>query len=732
MNLKCYYLHLKITNNLNTYENELERDESIHNTDIYYQWITYNNKVSDIIRNRVHDKRKILNEKLKKLIRVRNNNESHATLKVEMLNNFVINESNETFNDKELQLLNHGLKFVPPSSNVPLKEICSDIEAGLHNLQFQRNSQDLVNRTRSVVDSIFSSYNLENTSDHHNNTRERIINNLRQKEVYYVKADKGNALVILDKNDYDNRMLDMLNSGPYSKKQGSRDELLKKLIKITNETLSRTCTILNISSTSLKYSNPKLAAIYGLPKIHKLGNDRKKLRPINSCTNYPTEKIAKWLVKEFSKLPKPNRRSVKNCFEFAKKVNGIKLEKGEILISFDVSALFPSIPVNETISHLRNWLLRNNVDAERTEALIDLTKLCVSNCFFTYKGEVYSQTSGLAMGSSLSPFLAELFMSVLEEDLSKRQFFPRLWFRYVDDIFCIIKKSHIRIFLRQLNEYHPSIKFTFEEEQNGKLPFLDVMVIRNSEDTIELDIYRKPTNTERFITQNSMHPEQHKMAAFNSMIHRLVTLPLNEERYKKEQDYIFQLATKNGFSKEIIRNLLRKKAMRAQNRRLTTLFDRREENMKSSIVVTFHPRVNSRLQNALRSLGINLINKTQTKLKDLLGNPKDKQRKLEKSGIYQIICESCEKIYVGQTRRSVKTRFDEHISKYRRRHYDSSAVATHMHINQHPRMKVSLLEQVSDPRKLDFLETLYINKADPDLLLNREGGPNNSVLLKYG
>ena len=235
-------------------------------------------------------------------------------------------------------------------------------------------------------------------------------------------------------------------------------------------------------------------------------------------------------------------------------MNGLRLESGEIMVSFDVSALFPSVPVDETLSCLRDRLTKHNDWPEKVEAFIELTKLCVENCFFTFNGIVYSQTSGLAMGSSLSPFLSELFMAALEEAMSKKRFFPRCWIRYVDDIFCIIKRTHLRIFLKMLNEHHPSIKFTFEEEQNGRLPFLDLLVIRNAENVIELDIYRKQTSTERFITSNSMQAQQHKMAAFNSMIHRLVTLPLTEERFRREKSTIIDIARKNGYAQSIQKN----------------------------------------------------------------------------------------------------------------------------------------------------------------------------------
>ncbi|KAJ8954614.1 hypothetical protein NQ318_003148 [Aromia moschata] len=73
--------------------------------------------------------------------------------------------------------------------------------------------------------------------------------------------------------------------------------------------------------------------------------------------------------------------------------------------------------------------------------------------------------------------------------------------RYVDDIFAVFDTKAIM-------------------EHNEQLPFLDVLVIRNSENKLEFDVYRKETATLRYIPNDSHHPFQHKMASFNFLIHR--------------------------------------------------------------------------------------------------------------------------------------------------------------------------------------------------------------------
>jgi hypothetical protein len=123
-------------------------------------------------------------------------------------------------------------------------------------------------------------------------------------------------------------------------------------------------------------------------------------------------------------------------------------------------------------------------------------------------------------GSCLSPFIADIFMKTLETKLQQSPLFPRIWLRYVDDIFVIIERLKLHDTLNWLNDQHCKINFTMEEESQGQLPFLDVMVKRQNGD-LAFDVYRKPTSTKRYITADSFHPQSHKNAAFHSMAHRL-------------------------------------------------------------------------------------------------------------------------------------------------------------------------------------------------------------------
>ena len=99
------------------------------------------------------------------------------------------------------------------------------------------------------------------------------------------------------------------------------------------------------------------------------------------------------------------------------------------------------------------------------------------------------------MGSPLGPVLAGIFVVELE-----RTIWPALrehmspWKRYVDDTISYIKEESIEHVLSKLNGYHDNIEFTYEIENDGKLPFLDVLVIRKDYE-VETTVYRKSTNS---------------------------------------------------------------------------------------------------------------------------------------------------------------------------------------------------------------------------------------------
>ena len=99
----------------------------------------------------------------------------------------------------------------------------------------------------------------------------------------------------------------------------------------------------------------------------------------------------------------------------------------------------------------------------------------VKNTYFLFQGKFYEQVQGAAMGSSISPLIANLFMEQFEvKALSSCPNPPTLWLRFVGDTFVIIKVEHSRPLLQHINNQDPhiQIQFTIEEpSQQSSLPF---------------------------------------------------------------------------------------------------------------------------------------------------------------------------------------------------------------------------------------------------------------------
>jgi hypothetical protein len=482
-----------------------------------------------------------------------------------------------------------------------------------------------------------------------------------------------------------------------------------------------------------------LPRIRGQPKIHKPGNE---IREIICSVGSPTHKLAKWLVNEFQTL-QTNTRQIQNTQEFTNKLlKSGKIEDDEMMVSFDVVALFPSVPLKDAINLLEDLLLRQHSDNNwklKVRTYLKLTRLCMEENCFTFRGEFYKQTKGTPMGNPLSPFLCELFMANFENVLNEKGVLPRRWWRYVDDIFSIVKRDSLPFILNVLNSTHKDIQFTCEQEKDGRLPFLDILVIKEQNHPI-FEIYRKATNTKRVIPNTSNHSYQHKTAAFHHMIHRMITLPLSEVGKEKELKYIFETACLNGYQKNTIETIIKKYYRNKHRQSLTTFSPVTQELRRVS--VDFDYNLTRPLQSKLKKFGLDLVFTSKTnQLKTTLGSTKDRINDLDKPGIYKITCSHCDKIYIGQTKRTIEVRLKEHLAEITKANKDiekglhyhfKSKVAEHSFKEEHIFSKddIKLIRHITNPWKLDVAESLEIYKQRPNILLNKDQGNAYSCLFK--
>ena len=100
---------------------------------------------------------------------------------------------------------------------------------------------------------------------------------------------------------------------------------------------------------------------------------------------------------------------------------------------------------------------------------------------FQFNEALYEQTDDAATGSSLGPLLANVFMSLIEDNLEREGKLPSFYRRYVDDTLTIMPNIETASnFLDTLNKAHSSVKFMMETECNGKPPFRGIQLLNRS------------------------------------------------------------------------------------------------------------------------------------------------------------------------------------------------------------------------------------------------------------
>ena len=126
------------------------------------------------------------------------------------------------------------------------------------------------------------------------------------------------------------------------------------------------------------------------------------------------------------------------------------------------------------------------------EDIILLLEFCLKNTYFSFQGQFYEQVEGAAMGSPVSPIVANLYMEYLEQkSLSTAPHPPKFWGRYVDDTFVIHKEANKQGFLQHINSVDPAIRFTVEDnKEDGSIPFLDTVVKPEADGSLSITVYR--------------------------------------------------------------------------------------------------------------------------------------------------------------------------------------------------------------------------------------------------
>ena len=169
------------------------------------------------------------------------------------------------------------------------------------------------------------------------------------------------------------------------------------------------------------------------------------------------------------------------------------------------------------------------------------------------------------MGGPASSTTAELYMQAYEcTALTTALHPPKVWERFADDVYSILKHTHLENFSHYVNNLHQNIKLTIEEESNGELAFLGTLWKQNNGE-ISVLVYRKPTHTDQYLHCSSHHQTSCKESVISSLFNRAYSIITNKDDLHKENARINQVLKENGYRESIFRRITKITACLSHN-----------------------------------------------------------------------------------------------------------------------------------------------------------------------
>ena len=464
------------------------------------------------------------------------------------------------------------------------------------------------------------------------------------KDIIIKEADKGGCVVIMNRSHYQKMVMDQLgNVNTYKITTPKCDK--KVMTKLERYVTKYKSILSDKERTYLTKFQPKTSNFYGLPKIHKSLNimdaikeqnsdcinilepQDLKLRPIVAGPSCPTRPLSNFVDIIIKPLLLHVKSYIKDSMDFLNKCSRHN-SPDTILATFDITSLYTSIPHQYGLEAMRYWLenYRASVNPRfTTEFILEGIELILSNNNFCFNDTFYEQLLGTAMGSIFAPTYAGLvvgylelkFYSLVEIKWGKTlsEFIADNWCRFLDDCNTLLDKKKIppEELLKVLNSINPNIQFTLEYSDKG-VPFLDILIKRDG--GIWMDLYQKPTDTQRYVPFNSNHPPHCKKNIPFTLARRICTIVENQERKEFHLNNLRKNLKQQTYPVSIIENGITKalKIPQTELRKPKTIEENEEKNIP--FISTYNPN-NPQISNTIKSVFENLQSNTVPGFKDV-------------------------------------------------------------------------------------------------------------------
>lgn len=259
--------------------------------------------------------------------------------------------------------------------------------------------------------------------------------------------------------------------------------------------------------------------------------------------------------------------------------------------------------------------------------------------------------------------------------------------------------------LNVFNSFHHRLQFTMEVEQDGAIPFLDVLVSRDSQGYVCTDWYHKPSWSGRYCNFASNLPIQYKKNTISMLTRKAITLS-HPSFHQKNLEIVKKTLVEYSYPVKLVDEIMGRTVMKlSQPPPPPATHD--DASVPSYISIPYDKIFFGKVRDLLAPYNIKVVARPHTTLRSLFFTRlKDKVDKALRSNVvYKITCE-CDALYIGNTKQHLKKRFTQH------KHGSAthSALSKHLQESNHNINfdDVKILCTENNEKIRDVMEMIYI------------------------
>ena len=236
----------------------------------------------------------------------------------------------------------------------------------------------------------------------------------------------------------------------------------------------------------------------------------------------------------------------------------------------------------------------------------------------------------------------------------------------MDDIFAVFEtRDEALLFLDYLNGRHQNIKFTKEDNENGSLPFLDILI--SNLESFNTSVYHKSTYTGLLMNFKSFAPFEYKKRLVNTLLDRTFKLYSAWKSFHLDvselRDFLVRNLFPSRFVDKCIRQFLNKIFVKVEKKVLP------ERTETRYIILPYIGNYSKVARDKIKNLILEFC-KENVSIKVVFStfkvktyfSTKDQLPVCYKSNVvYSFVCARCNSCYVGRTHVHFDTRCEQHM-----------------------------------------------------------------------